>query len=116
MLQQKEKPKYEPLPQPTTRIGRKKRKQAGPNAAAKLPVVYPTARCKLKYLRMQRIHDHLLLEEEYVENQERIRKAKAANTGPPSADSEANDRNADERSRVDDMRGSPMGVGNSEDA
>ncbi|CAD0089879.1 unnamed protein product, partial [Aureobasidium vineae] len=114
----KDKPKYEPPPQPTTRIGRKKRKQAGPNAAAKLPNIYPTARCKLRYLRMQRIHDHLLLEEEYVENQERLRKARAATAQQPSsapADSDALDRNADERSRVDDMRGSPMGVGNLEE-
>lgn len=66
---------------------------------------------------MQRIHDHLLLEEEYVENQERIRKAKALATTQPSAtgDLDALDRNADERGRVDDMRGSPMGVGNLEE-
>ncbi|KAI1350230.1 26S proteasome subunit P45 [Xylaria sp. FL0043] len=65
---------------------------------------------------MQRIHDHLLLEEEYVENQERLRKAKAAkdNTGP-APDPEAGDRMADERGRVDDMRGSPMGVGTLEE-
>jgi 26S proteasome regulatory subunit T2 len=115
---QKEKPKYEPPPQPTTRIGRKKKKAAGPSAAAKLPTVYPTARCKLRYLRMQRIHDHLLLEEEYVENQERLRKAKAVKEGnaPAAANAgDAEDRNADERSRVDDMRGSPMGVGNLEE-
>lgn len=68
---------------------------------------------------MQRIHDHLLLEEEYVENQEQIRKSKAQaqNNAPVSAggDADAMDRNADERSRVDDMRGSPMGVGNLEE-
>jgi len=116
---QKDKPKYEPPPQPTTRIGRKKKRAAGPSAAAKLPAVYPTARCKLRYLRMQRIHDHLLLEEEYVENQERLRKAKAAaNSNQPvnaDPDSDALDRNAEQRSRVDDMRGSPMGVGNLEE-
>merc|ERR1712169_6301 len=115
----KEKPKYEPPPRPTTRIGRKKRKAAGPNASAKLPAVYPTSRCKLRYLRMQRIHDHLLLEEEYVENQERLRKAKAAKEGgapvAAASDPEAQDRNADERGRVDDMRGSPMGVGTLEE-
>ncbi|EMF12102.1 proteasome regulatory particle subunit Rpt2 [Sphaerulina musiva SO2202] len=111
----KDKPKYEPPPQPTTRIGRKKKKQAGPNAAAKLPTVYPTARCKLRYLRMQRVHDHLLLEEEFVENQERLRKAKTANEKAAPVGAEADDRNADERSRVDDMRGSPMGVGNLEE-
>lgn len=116
---QKEKPKYEPPPQPTTRIGRRKRKAAGANASTKLPTIYPTSRCKLKYLRMQRVHDHLLLEEEYVENQERIRKSKAQNTtATASTNGETDplfDRNADERSRVDDMRGSPMGVGNLEE-
>lgn len=61
---------------------------------------------------MQRIHDHLLLEEEYVENQERLRKAKAAKEG---AGGDPDDRLADERGRVDDMRGSPMGVGNLEE-
>lgn len=61
---------------------------------------------------MQRIHDHLLLEEEYVENQERLRKAKTAkDSNAPSSELESSDRMADERSRVDDMRGSPMGVG-----
>jgi 26S proteasome regulatory subunit T2 len=68
---------------------------------------------------MQRIHDHLLLEEEYVENQERLRKARAVKEGSAPAASTAGegaeDRNADERSRVDDMRGSPMGVGNLEE-
>jgi 26S proteasome regulatory subunit T2 len=65
---------------------------------------------------MQRIHDHLLLEEEYVENQEQMRKAKAASAPQASnVDGDAADRNADERSRVDDIRGSPMGVGNLEE-
>ncbi|RKF66745.1 26S proteasome regulatory subunit 4-like protein [Golovinomyces cichoracearum] len=113
------KPKYEPPPRPTTRVGRKKRKAAGPNASANLPAVYPTSRCKLRYLRMQRIHDHLLLEEEYVENQERLRKAKSAKEGGGPAtmngDIDSLDRNADERSRVDDLRGSPMGVGTLEE-
>lgn len=54
-----------------------------------------------------------------MENQERIRKAKAQNTTTTaSTNGETDplfDRNADERSRVDDMRGSPMGVGNLEE-
>ncbi|KAL2152280.1 hypothetical protein VTH82DRAFT_5464 [Thermothelomyces myriococcoides] len=112
----KDKPKYEPPPRPTTRIGRKKKKAGGSSAAAKLPPVFPTSRCKLRLLRMQRIHDHLLLEEEYVENQERLRKAKAAkDDAAPASELESSDRMADERSRVDDMRGSPMGVGTLEE-
>ncbi|KAJ5518979.1 ATPase AAA-type core [Penicillium expansum] len=66
----------------------------------------------------KRVHDHLLLEEEYVENMERMRKAKAQATQDPArggGDLDVMDRNADERSRVDDMRGSPMGVGNLEE-
>ncbi|KAJ2903841.1 26S proteasome subunit P45 [Zalerion maritima] len=122
----KDKPKYEPPPRPTTRVGRKKRKQGGTSAAAKLPTVTPTSRCKLRLLKLQRIHDHLLLEEEYVENQERLRKAKA-NKDSSSASASASagdleggggagsDRLADERGRVDDMRGSPMGVGTLEE-
>jgi len=64
---------------------------------------------------MQRIHDHLLLEEEYVENQERLRKAKAAKEGQTAGPDADIDRLADERGRVDDMRGSPMGVGTLEE-
>ncbi|KAK0754492.1 putative 26S ATP/ubiquitin-dependent proteinase chain S4 [Schizothecium vesticola] len=110
----KDKPKYEPPPRPTTRIGRKKKRAGGSSAAAKLPAVFPTSRCKLRLLRMQRIHDHLLLEEEYVMNQERLRKAKTIKDSTATS-SEAADRNADERGRVDDMRGSPMSVGTLEE-
>ncbi|KAL3953396.1 hypothetical protein ACCO45_013339 [Purpureocillium lilacinum] len=63
----------------------------------------------------KRIHDHLLLEEEYVENQERLRKAKAAKEGQTAGPDADVDRLADERGRVDDMRGSPMGVGTLEE-
>ncbi|KAG7135046.1 26S proteasome regulatory subunit 4 like protein [Verticillium longisporum] len=112
----KDKPKYEPPPRPTTRVGRKKRKAAGASAAAKLPAIYPTSRCKLRLLRMQRTHDHLILEEEYVENQERLSKAKVAKEGNVAPGPEGTeDRLADERGRVDDMRGSPMGVGTLEE-
>ncbi|EAQ86178.1 conserved hypothetical protein [Chaetomium globosum CBS 148.51] len=102
--------------QPTARIGRKKKRAGGTSAAAKMPPVFPTSRCKLRLLRMQRIHDHLLLEEEFVENQERLRKAKAVkDNSAPTSELESTDRVADERSRVDDMRGSPMGVGTLEE-
>jgi len=112
----KDKPKYEPPPRPTTLIGRKKKKAGGTSAAAKMPPVYPTSRCKLRLLRMQRTHDLLLVEEEYVENQERLRKAKAVkDDAAPTSEMDATDRMADERSRVDDMRGSPMGVGTLEE-
>ncbi|EJU04754.1 26S proteasome subunit P45 [Dacryopinax primogenitus] len=87
-----------PLP---TRVGKKKKR--GPDAATKLPAVYPTTRCRLKLLKMERIKDYLLLEEEFVQSQERMK---------PSV---MEDKNEEERTRVDDLRGSPMGVGSLEE-
>lgn len=81
-----------------TRVGKKKRR--GPDAASRLPPVFPTTRCKLKMLKMERIKDYLLMEEEFVANQ-------AAYSGE--------DRTAADRSRVDELRGSPMGVGTLEE-
>lgn len=49
------------------RTGRKKRK--GPDPVNKLPVPTPNSRCKLKLLKLERIKDHLLLEEEFIANQ-----------------------------------------------
>lgn len=36
-------------------------------------LVFPSTRCRLKLLKSQRIQDFLLLEEEYIQNQEQIR-------------------------------------------
>lgn len=87
-----------PLP---TRVGKKKKR--GPDASSKLPTVVPTMRCRLKLLKMERIKDYLLLEEEFVQNQERLK---------PEA---SEDKNEEERTRVDDLRGSPMSVGTLEE-
>ncbi|GAA5893742.1 hypothetical protein JCM5296_001122 [Sporobolomyces johnsonii] len=87
-----------PLP---TRVGKKKKR--GPDPTQKLPAVFPTTRCKLKLLKMDRIKDHLLLEEEFVLNQERLK---------PTL---TEDKNVEERTRVDDLRGSPMSVGTLEE-
>ncbi|KAF8606516.1 26S proteasome subunit P45 [Ceratobasidium sp. AG-I] len=84
-----------------TRVGKKKKR--GPDASSKLPVVVPTMRCRLKLLKMERIKDYLLLEEEFVQNQERLK---------PDA---SEDKNEEERTRVDDLRGSPMSVGTLEE-
>lgn len=53
---------------------------------------------------MERIKDYLLLEEEFVQNQERLR--------PESAREEKNE---EDRTKVDDLRGSPMAVGTLEE-
>lgn len=95
---EKEKKKYEPPPPKT--IGRKKKKR-GPEASTKLPEVKPHTRCKLRLLKLERIKDYLLMEEEFIQNQERLKPTE--------------EKAQEERSKVDDIRGSPMGVGNLEE-
>ncbi|GMH30932.1 hypothetical protein Nepgr_032775 [Nepenthes gracilis] len=92
--------KYEPAA-PPARVGRKQRKQKGPEAAARLPTVTPLTKCKLRLLKLERIKDYLLMEEEFVANQERLMPLE--------------EKTEEDRSKVDDLRGSPMSVGNLEE-
>jgi len=96
---EEKKKKYEP-PVPT-RVGKRRKKAKGPDAAQKLPQVTPHARCRLKMLKMERIKDYLLMEEEFIRNQERLKPQ--------------DEKNEEERSKVDDLRGTPMSVGSLEE-
>ncbi|KAF8269542.1 26S protease regulatory subunit 4 [Lactarius quietus] len=95
-----QKKKWEP-PLPT-RVGKKKKR--GPDAATKLPAVSPTTRCRLKLLKNERIKDYLLLEEEFIQNQERLK-----------PESTREEKHEDELSQVDALRGSPLAVGTLEE-
>jgi len=97
--EQKEKKKYEP-PVPT-RVGKKRKRVKGPDAANKLPGVTPHTKCRLRLLKQERIKDYLLMEEEFIRNQERLKPQE--------------EKNEEERSKVDDLRGTPMSVGNLEE-
>jgi len=97
--EKKETKKYEPPP-PRTGVTKKKKKR-GPEASTKLPEVKPNTRCKLRLLKLERIKDFLLMEEEFIQNQERLKPTE--------------EKAQEERSKVDDIRGSPMGVGNLEE-
>ena len=92
--------KFEPAA-PPARVGRKQRKQKGPEAASRLPPVTPLTKCKLRLLKLDRIKDYLLMEEEFVTNQERLKPQE--------------EKTEEDRSKVDDLRGSPMSVGNLEE-
>ena len=59
-------PKKKPVP-PPPRVGRKK-KNKGVDAAAKLPSVTPITKCRLRQLKLERIKDYLLMEEEFIEH------------------------------------------------
>ena len=94
-----EKKKYEP-PVPT-RVGKKRNKAKGPDTASKLPMVTPHTKCRLRLLKQERIKDYLLMEEEFIRNQERLKPQE--------------EKNEEERSKVDDLRGTPMSVGSLEE-
>ncbi|KAG6510930.1 hypothetical protein ZIOFF_028977 [Zingiber officinale] len=83
---------------PPSRVGRKKRKQKGPEAAGRIPAVTPLSKFRLRLLKLERIKDYLLMDEEFVANQERLRPHE--------------EKNEEDRSKFDDLRGSPMSVGN----
>ena len=92
-VQKKKKEKW--VPPKMTRVGKRK-KGSGPQAAYKLPAALPVSKCKLRLLRLERIKDFLLLEEEFLANQ-------AARKPREQQDEE-------DKSRVDEIRGSPMSV------
>jgi len=93
------KKRYEP-PIPT-RVGKKAKKNRGPSASNKLPKVTPHRNCRLKLLKMERIKDYLLMEEEFIQNQERLKPQE--------------EKQEEERTKVDDLRGTPMSVGSLEE-
>merc|ERR1711939_530389 len=88
------KPKKRHEHAPLTRVGKKKKKGATKNA--KTPAIYPTQKCRLRLLKLERVKDYLLMEEEFVKNQERLK---------PTDDSAK-----EELNKVDELRGTPMGV------
>ncbi|KJE91946.1 proteasome 26S subunit [Capsaspora owczarzaki ATCC 30864] len=94
----KKKKKYEP-PAPTT-IGKRKKKR-GPESTNRLPAVVPHTKCRLRLLKLERIKDYLLMDEEFILNQERLKPQE--------------EKNQEERVKVDELRGSPMLVGTLEE-
>ncbi|GAB4821156.1 hypothetical protein N2152v2_008202 [Parachlorella kessleri] len=98
---QEKKKKYEP-PAPPPRVGKKlKRRDHASALGSKLPLINPTAKCKLRLLKLERVKDWLLMEEEFVQNQERLKPQE--------------ERNQEDRTKVDDLRGSPLSVGTLEE-
>lgn len=87
-------------PKPASRVGRRKRKNLG-GGANKLPKVYPTTKCRLRMLKLERIKDFLLMEEEFIRNQEILKPKEEADQA--------------ERDKVDALRDKPLQVGSLEE-
>jgi len=86
-------------PKPPSHVGKKKKK--GPQASMKIPTVTPLSRCKLRKLRYDRINDWLLLEKEFVTNQEAIKPKE--------------ERNKKERDQIEELSGTPLMIGSLEE-
>merc|ERR1719382_1130174 len=95
----KKKKKKAPPKRPPGHIGKKKKK--GPSRATKVPAIVPLSRCKLRKLRFDRVSDWLLLEKEFVTNQEAIKPKE--------------ERNKEERDEIDSLSGTPLIIGTLEE-
>merc|ERR1719482_2210326 len=73
----------------------------GAIGTSKLPNVVPTSKCRLRLLKHERIKDYLLMEEEFIAEQQRLR---------PKEEKEN-----EEKTKLEDLRGSPMDVGSLEE-
>lgn len=82
-----------------TRVGKKVKR--GPPITAKVPQVMPRNECRLRKLKLERVKDFLLLEKEFMQNQEALK--------PSSEKDKA------EMEKVEEIRGTPMQVGTMEE-
>jgi 26S proteasome regulatory subunit T2 len=85
---------------PPTHMGHRKKKNTGGNTN-KMPNILPQSKCRLRVLREERVKDYLLLEEEFITEQDKLKPQEEAQE--------------DERTKVDELRGSPMTVGSLEE-
>ncbi|GMI39301.1 hypothetical protein TeGR_g14581, partial [Tetraparma gracilis] len=83
-----------------TRTGRR-RKKKGPTGVSKTPTILPSAKCKLRLLKMDRVKDFLLLEQEFIKNHEVFKPHEL--------------KDQEEREKMDELRGTPLSVGSLEE-
>ena len=83
-----------------TRVGRKKKKK-GVEQSTKIPNIVPHSKCRLRLMREDRVKDYLLMEEEFIKNQERLK---------PIDESRQR-----EMLEIDKLRGMPLKVGDLEE-
>uniref|UniRef100_A0A7S0CFY1 26S proteasome regulatory subunit 4 homolog n=1 Tax=Proboscia inermis TaxID=420281 RepID=A0A7S0CFY1_9STRA len=98
--EKKKKKRFEPRPAASGRNGRRRRRK-GPSGLNKTPTVMPTSKCKLRLLKLDRVKDFLLMEQEFIRNHEIFK---------PSSTT-----NEEEYTKMEELRGTPLGVGNLEE-
>lgn len=97
--EKKKKKRFEPRPA-QTRQGRRRRRK-GPSGLSKTPTIVPSSKCKLRLLKLDRVKDFLLMEEEFIRNHEVFKPHE--------------ERDQEEREKLEELRGSPLGVGSLEE-
>ena len=98
----KKKKRFEPRPGLSRSQGRRRRRK-GPTGLSKTPAVTPNSKCKLRLLKLDRIKDFLLLEQEFIRNHNVLNQDTTA------------ERDKEEREKLEELRGSPLGVGTLEE-
>lgn len=78
-----------------------KKKRLKDTALTQLPKIYPNKKCRLRLLRENRVKDYLLMEDEFIKNQERLKPQ--------------DEKKEQERAKVDKLRGTPLNVGSLEE-
>lgn len=96
----KKKKRFEPRPSATSRAGRRRRRK-GPSGLSKTPTVVPTSKCKLRLLKLDRVKDFLLMEEEFIRNHEVFKPHE--------------ERDQEEREKLEELRGQTLQVGSLEE-
>jgi len=97
----KKKKRFEPRPASTRQGRRRRRKNNAGGSFAKTPTITPNSKCKLRLLKLDRVKDFLLLEEEFIRNHEVFKPHE--------------ERDQEEREKLEELRGTPLAVGSLEE-
>lgn len=99
--EKKKKKRFEPRSNAaSTRAGRRRRRK-GPSGLSKTPTITPSSKCKLRQLKLEKVKDFLLLEEEFIRNHEVFKPHQ--------------EHDQEEREKLEELRGSPLAVGTLEE-
>jgi 26S proteasome regulatory subunit T2 len=128
----KKKKRFEPRASARSN-GRRSRRRKGPTGLSKTPTVTPSSKCKLRMLKLDRVKDFLLLEQEFIRNQHQQQQQQPSSTStdptnatPATTNTNSNnsnnntnntaaERDQEEREKLDELRGTPLGVGTLEE-
>lgn len=122
----KTKKRFEPRPsRPAGGRRHRSARRKGPTGLNKTPTIAPSSKCQLRLLKLERVKDFLLLEQEFIRNQDVFaannsiihsnNKNNNKNTNNNNNSNNPEDRDQEEREMLAELRGSPLAVGTLEE-